>query len=56
MNNRTMLARTVSALFAAALWLVAAGAAFAQTNSREAFNVPQQGGKITVRIQTKEPL
>ena len=56
MNNRTMLAQTVSALFAAALWLVAAGAAFAQTNSIESFNVTQQGGKITVRIQTKEPL
>jgi type IV pilus assembly protein PilQ len=32
------------------------GAAFAQTNSIEAFDVGQQGGNVVVRITTKEPL
>ena len=32
------------------------GAAFAQANSIEAFDVAQQGGSIVVRITTKEPL
>ncbi len=32
------------------------GAAFAQANSIEAFDVAQQGGNIVVRITTKEPL
>src|SRR3954468_21671100 len=56
MNNRTLGTRAVGALFAAVLWLVGLNAAFAQTNSIESFNVTQQGGKITVRIQTKQPL
>src|SRR3990170_4783806 len=44
------------------LWVVLAaglvwtGAAFAQANSIEAFDVAQQGGNIVVRITTKEPL
>ena len=36
--------------------LVWTGAAFAQANSIEAFDVAQQGGNIVVRITTKEPL
>ncbi|HLX80355.1 MAG TPA: type IV pilus secretin PilQ [Burkholderiales bacterium] len=32
------------------------GAAFAQANSIEAFDVAQQGGNVVVRITTKEPL
>ena len=32
------------------------GVAFAQANSIEAFDVAQQGGKVVVRITTKEPL
>jgi type IV pilus assembly protein PilQ len=39
-----------------ALWLCAAGLAFAQGNSIEAFDVAQQGGNIVVRIATKDPL
>ena len=56
MNNRTFPARAICALLAAALWLVGMGAALAQANSIESFNVTQQGGKITVRVQTKQPL
>ena len=40
-------------LAAGLLWT---GAAFAQANSIEAFDVAQQGGNIVVRITTKEPL
>ncbi|MGQ0544461.1 MAG: type IV pilus secretin PilQ [Betaproteobacteria bacterium] len=51
-------------LYAAALWLAGAGLALAQTpqangaaaNSIEALDVTQQGGKIVVRVTTKEPL
>jgi type IV pilus assembly protein PilQ len=39
----------------ALLWLALAGFAAAQ-NSIEAFDVTQQGGKVVVRITTKEPL
>ncbi|MBS0336971.1 MAG: type IV pilus secretin PilQ [Proteobacteria bacterium] len=46
----------LGALFAAVLCLSGAGGALAQSNSIESFNVTQQGGKITVRVQTKEPL
>ncbi len=56
MNNRTLGTRALGAFFAAVIWLVGLNAAFAQTNSIESFNVTQQGGKITVRIQTKQPL
>jgi type IV pilus assembly protein PilQ len=45
-----------AAFCSSALWLVAAGAALAQTNSIEAFDVAQQGDKVVVRITTKEPL
>jgi type IV pilus assembly protein PilQ len=38
------------------LWLAACGAALAQANSIEAFDVSQQAGKVVVRITTKEPL
>jgi type IV pilus assembly protein PilQ len=38
------------------LWLAACGIAFAQGNSIEAFDVSQQGGKVVVRITTREPL
>jgi type IV pilus assembly protein PilQ len=48
--------RTITALYGIALWLAAAGVALAQTNSIEAFDVSQQGGKVVVRITTKEPL
>ena len=56
MNNLNFSARARCALFAAALWLSGTGAALAQANSIETFNVTQQGGKITVRVQTKQPL
>ncbi|HUN70282.1 MAG TPA: type IV pilus secretin PilQ [Burkholderiales bacterium] len=36
--------------------LVWTGAAYAQANSIEAFDVAQQGGNIVVRVTTKEPL
>jgi type IV pilus assembly protein PilQ len=40
-----------------ALWLLGLGLASAQSsNSIEAFNVSQQGGKVVVRIQTTNPL
>jgi hypothetical protein len=38
-----------------ALWLAGVGMALAQ-NSIESFDVTQQGGKVIVRITTKEPL
>ncbi len=44
----------LAALWALALW-AAAGTASAQ-NSIEGFDVSQQGGKVVVRITTKEPL
>ena len=55
-SARTLNTRILSGLFAALLWLAGSGAALAQANSIDAFNVTQQGGKVTVRIQTKEPL
>ena len=52
--------KTTKAFYAAfcgmTLWFAWMGAALAQTNSIEQFNVTQQGGKIVVRITTKEPL
>jgi type IV pilus assembly protein PilQ len=48
--------KTITALCGFALWLAAAGVALAQSNSIEAFDVSQQGGKVVVRITTKEPL
>ena len=56
MNRITFPARILSALFAAALWMAGMGVALAQANSIESFNVTQQGGKVTVRVQTKQPL
>jgi type IV pilus assembly protein PilQ len=51
--------KTNKLLYVLCLWLVFAGLAAAQqpqSNSIEAFDVAQQGGKIIVRITTKEPL
>ncbi|HEX4926713.1 MAG TPA: type IV pilus secretin PilQ [Burkholderiales bacterium] len=48
--------KAITALYGFALWLAAAGAALAQSNSIESFDVVQQGAKIVVRITTKEPL
>jgi type IV pilus assembly protein PilQ len=48
--------KAITALYGFALWLAATGIAFAQANSIESFDVSQQGGKILVRIATKEPL
>src|SRR5712672_42275 len=45
-----------TALCGLGLWLAAAGAAFGQANSIESFDVTQQGGKVVIRITTKEPL
>jgi type IV pilus assembly protein PilQ len=45
-----------AAVYGAALWLAGLGAALAQTNSIEAFDVTQQGGNVVVRITMKEPL
>ncbi len=56
MNRNTFSARILCAFLVAGLWLAGMGVAFAQANSIEAFNVTQQGGKVTVRIQTKQPL
>jgi type IV pilus assembly protein PilQ len=39
-----------------ALWLLGVGLALAQANSIEGFDVVQQGGKVVVRVTTKEPL
>ena len=38
------------------LWLAGSGAALAQANAIEAFEVTQQAGKTVVRVTTKEPL
>jgi type IV pilus assembly protein PilQ len=51
-TNKTIYA----AMYGTALWLAGLGAALAQTNSIEAFDVSQQGGNVVVRITTKEPL
>jgi type IV pilus assembly protein PilQ len=45
-----------AAIYGTVLWLAGMGAALAQTNSIEAFDVTQQGGNVVVRITTKEPL
>src|SRR3982075_45187 len=45
-----------TALCGLGLWLCAAGAALGQANSIESFDVAQQGGKVVIRITTKEPL
>src|SRR3954469_7900130 len=43
-------------LYVLGLWWLLCGVAAAQSNSIESFDVAQQGGKIVVRITTKEPL
>jgi type IV pilus assembly protein PilQ len=45
-----------TALCGLGLSLAAAGAALGQANSIESFDVAQQGGKVVIRITTKEPL
>src|SRR6195256_1974684 len=47
---------TCTALCGLGLWLSATGGALGQANSIEAFDVAQQGGKVVIRITTKEPL
>ena len=44
------------ALCGLALWFAGTGAALAQVNSIESFNVLQQGGKTVVRVTTKDAL
>jgi len=44
------------AFHALVLWFAGVGIALAQANSIEAFDVAQQGGKLVVRVTTKEPL
>src|SRR4051812_25135879 len=51
-TNKTIYA----AVYSTVLWLAGLGAALAQTNSIEAFDVTQQGGNVVVRITMKEPL
>ncbi len=51
MNSKTM-----TLIHALALWLAGIGLAAAQANSIDAFEVIQQGGKIMVRVTTKEAL
>ncbi|MFZ1910544.1 MAG: type IV pilus secretin PilQ [Burkholderiales bacterium] len=48
--------KKLNALYALALWLAGTGAALAQVNSIEAFNVTQQDSKTVVRVTTKEAL
>ena len=43
-------------LYGLALWLAGMGLALAQANSIENFEVAEQGGKVVVRITTKEAL
>ena len=50
-----MKTRILSAVLTIGLWLVCAAGARAQ-NAIESFNVVQDGGKVVVRITTKEPL
>ncbi|MGH8736372.1 MAG: type IV pilus secretin PilQ [Burkholderiales bacterium] len=48
--------KKLNPLYTLALWLAGAGAALAQVNSIEAFNVTQQDSKTIVRVTTKEAL
>ena len=52
--NTTNIVR--AALRTLGFWLTCTGVALAQANSIETFEVSQQGGKIVVRVTTKEPL
>ena len=47
--------KTNKLLYIFGLWLALSGMALAQ-NSIETFDVAQQGGKIIIRITTKDPL
>src|SRR5271154_4722032 len=53
MNTFNGMRKLCVVLAAGFAWI---GAAFAQANSIEAFDVTQQGGNVVVRITTKEPL
>jgi type IV pilus assembly protein PilQ len=48
--------KTLRILCGLALWLASLGLALAQSNAIESFEVGEQGGKVVVRITTKEPL
>jgi len=48
--------KTMRILWGFAAWLACIGTALAQANSIEKFEVAEQGGKVVVRITTKEPL
>jgi type IV pilus assembly protein PilQ len=48
--------KTKAAFYVFALWLLGMGTALAQANTIESFDVTQQGGKVVVRITTKEAL
>jgi type IV pilus assembly protein PilQ len=48
--------KTKTLLYASLLWLLGIGLVAAQSNTIEAFDVSQQGGKTVVRVTTKEPL
>ena len=48
--------KTKTLLYGLVLWLAGIGLALAQANSIESFDVTEQGGKLVVRITTKEPL
>src|SRR5258706_23036 len=48
--------KAIQYLGALVLWLAGLGLAAAQTNSIEAFDVTQEGGKVVVRITLKEAL
>ena len=50
-----MRTRLSTYLAAAAIWALAA-VAQAQTNSLDALNVAAQGGRVIVRVTTKQPL
>lgn len=52
----TMFKRLAGLCVVLAAGIAWTGAAFAQANSIEAFDVTQQGGNVVVRITTKEPL
>src|SRR5688572_17307516 len=56
-GGKTMKKTILTALCGfAALGFLGIGAAKAQTNAIESFNVTQQGDKVVVRITTKDPL
>jgi|KBSMisStandDraft_5_1062788.scaffolds.fasta_scaffold08238_3 type IV pilus assembly protein PilQ len=48
--------KAMKVLGGAVLWLAAIGLAQAQANAIEGFDVAEQGGKVVVKITTKEPL